>query len=66
MKKLLLILALVSGTASAEWVARAESPYAWGVGYSNNLFNAQQIALRECAMRTPVGWNCFIVSQYWR
>ncbi len=42
------------------WTCRAESPVAYGVGISPNYAAAQQIALNECAVRTPTYYTCYI------
>lgn len=43
----------------------ARSPYAIGVGYSPNINYACRIALRECAVRTPYGYTCYVTNSYW-
>jgi hypothetical protein len=38
----------------------AQSPYAYGEGYSGNYAMACQIALNECAIRTTYGYVCVV------
>ncbi len=52
--------AQVSGTYSC----RAQSPYAWGVGTHVNGNVACNIALQQCAIRTPYGSTCY-VTNWW-
>lgn len=40
----------------------AQSPVAWGIGYSYNYYAAQNIALYECQIRTPYGLYCVITG----
>lgn len=66
MKAIVLALALMmSATASAEWVVRATSPTAFGVGISLNLEMAKRIALNECSMRTPRYQVCSVDRVEW-
>ena len=55
----------ITTAANAAWVARAESPSAWGVGYSMSLEQAKYTALTECAVRTPSYQACYITEYYW-
>jgi alpha-tubulin suppressor-like RCC1 family protein len=38
----------------------ARSPYAWGWGQHGSCARAQQIALTQCAVRTPRGNYCYV------
>ena len=67
MKKILILVVLCFlfvGEVSAQYgpvfMCRASSPYAYGVGYSNNTTTAGNIALAECSSRTPYGYYCVI------
>jgi len=63
MKKMLMTLGIIMAlaTSASAWECKAQSPFATGYGWSDNLFNAQQIALNECSMRTPSLAYCQIV-----
>lgn len=74
MKKSLVIAAAVAAVFSALSFAspttaeaaycQARSPYASGWG-SGSMSYARQRALRECAIRTPRGYTCYITSCSW-
>ena len=53
----------VLAISAQAWQCRANSGSGgWGIGLSNNLYNAKIIALNECSMRTP-NWDiCYITS----
>jgi hypothetical protein len=40
----------------------AQSPVAWGVGYSYNFYYARNRAMYECQIRTPYGMYCIITG----
>lgn len=64
MKKLIAILLLSFATvasANAAW-CYTESNYAWGKGTALTIAQACNIALLECAARTPYGDTCFVVT----
>ena len=63
MKKLILgmLLFAVAGTASAAW-CRAESFSAWGYGTAPSIAEACNIALYQCASRTPWNQTCVVVG----
>lgn len=51
----------LSSTGASAWYCRAVSPTgSWGWGASYNLYSAKRIALRQCAVRTPRGFTCFL------
>lgn len=53
--------ALLAGIAPAEaWQCTARSRTAMGWGVAGNRAVAAQIALRQCAVRTPYGLMCRI------
>lgn len=57
------LVALVASTSSASaWVCRADSRNAFGWGSSPRLAVAKQIALSQCAVRTPRGRYCRITA----
>jgi hypothetical protein len=67
MRKIILSLIFVGAgflhTSTAQAVTcYAQSPVAWGVGYSFNFYNAQNIAMYECQIRTPYGMYCLITG----
>lgn len=63
MKKLTLCLSLALCFLSFEalaWKCVATSPSGWGVGHSPWQGTAANIALNECAIRTPWGQACYV------
>ena len=60
-----ILLFFTSQVFAGQWVYRAESPSAWGVGYSYNASKAKDLALYECAIRTPTWQTCYIVDYFW-
>ena len=64
MKKLLIaVLAFATLTTSVSaWQCEAESAYAYGMGFGYSIYQAKSIALNECAMRTPYGFQCRIIN----
>lgn len=67
-KQLLLVVSLVvfsSNAFAGYWLARADSPDAWGEGTSASLPQAKFRALQECAMRTRFGYQCYITNWTW-
>lgn len=67
MRKIILSLIFVAAgflqisTAQAV-TCYAQSPVAWGVGYSYNFYTARNIAMYECQIRTPYGLYCVITG----
>jgi hypothetical protein len=67
MRKIILSLIFVvagflhASTAQAV-TCYAQSPVAWGVGYSYNFYYARNRALYECQIRTPYGLYCVITG----
>ncbi len=69
MKKTSLIIAsaaILAGVVSAipsqayACYCEARSPYAWGWGSHASCASAKGRALRECAVRTPRGYWCYV------
>lgn len=69
MKKTALIIAsaaVFAGLATAipakayACYCEARSSYAWGWGQHGYCSRAQQIALSQCAIRTPRGYYCYV------
>ena len=68
MKKLLIaIIAIGAFTqAQAYWECGASSVDGFGVGMSDNKFEARDIAMNECRMRTAT-WNiCYVNYCVWK
>jgi len=64
MKKIILgaILAIgLSVNAQAYYECQATSPSAWGIGQANSRAQAKNIALNQCASRTP-GWQLCVIN----
>ncbi|MFA5133342.1 MAG: hypothetical protein WC459_00835 [Patescibacteria group bacterium] len=59
------IIALFSTTSYAYWKCGASSPYAFGIGVSLYQSTAAQIALHQCAARSPVGSVCVVDYCNW-
>ncbi len=56
-------LAILASTPAEAWYCSARGTTgATGWGTSANLASAKSIALRECAVRTPRGARCYIMS----
>lgn len=70
MKKIMVMLVLLVSLFGVSIVAgardvpifecRASSAYAVGWGQATNAYDARAIALNECAVRTPYGYNCYV------
>jgi hypothetical protein len=53
---------LLSSSTAKAITCYAQSPVAWGVGYSFDYYYAQNLAMYECQIRTPYGLYCVITG----
>jgi len=67
MKKVMLMMSIMlfSSFSYAGWYAEAHSRSASGWAEAYDKQTAQQVALRECAIRTPSWDTCFITTVFW-
>ncbi len=55
-----LLASVVLPSAAFACYCQASSPYAWGWGSARSCSTASRIALRQCAIRIPRGYWCYL------